>query len=438
LCFSVFYSVLTGDEFLVTIYYANGSPTTSLDSGDLRNALQTTFALISKPEKVLLLPPDQTRMFSRAGELTVLCHELLGDRVTDIMPALGTHTAMTPAQLDHMFPGVPHHLFRAHRWRDDVVQLGEVPADFVSRVTDGIYTKSWPAQVNRLLRDGNHDLIFSLGQVVPHEVIGMANYNKNVFVGTGGVAGINESHYLSAMVGIDQTLGIANTPLRQILNYAQDHFCQDLPILYALTVIELLKDGTKLTRGLYIGDDHDTFFAAAELARQVNITHLPRPPKHVVAYLDPREFKSTWLGNKAIYRTRKAIATGGRLTVLGPAVEEFGEDHRIDQLIRKYGYRTKAEVMRLVAENEDLAADPSAAAHLVHGSPENRFEVVYAAGKLTDEEIRSVGFIPGDLDALMKRYDIHTLQDGFHTDIDGSEFYFVQNPALGLWEAPLG
>ncbi|MBB3204437.1 nickel-dependent lactate racemase [Rhodopirellula rubra] len=421
----------------MTIYYANGSPTTSLTTDDLRSALETTFAAISAPKKVLLLPPDQTRLFSRAGELTVLSHELLGDRVTDIMPALGTHSAMTPAQLDHMFPGIPHDLFRPHRWRDDVVQLGEVPADFVSNATDGIYTKSWPAEVNKLLRDGNHDLIFSIGQVVPHEVIGMANYNKNVFVGTGGVSGINESHYLSAMVGIDQTLGIADTPLRQILNYAQDHFCQDMPLLYALTVIELLKDGTKLMRGLYIGDDHETFYAAAELSRQVNIRHLPRAPKHVVAYLDPSEFKSTWLGNKAIYRTRKAIATGGRLTVLGPAVEEFGEDKRIDQLIRKYGYRTKSEVMQLVAENKDLAGDPSAAAHLVHGSPENRFDVVYAAGKLTDEEIRSVGFIPGDLNALMQRYDINTLQDGFHEDIDGTEFYFVQNPALGLWEAPL-
>jgi nickel-dependent lactate racemase len=422
----------------LSIYYSTGSPSCSLSSDDLRDALEQTFAAMSSVSNVLLLPPDQTRLFSRAGELTVLCHELLGDKVQDIMPALGTHSAMTPAQLDHMFPGVPHDLFRVHRWRDDVVELGEVPADFVSEVTGGIYTKPWPAQVNRMLRDGEHDLIFSLGQVVPHEVIGMANYNKNVFVGTGGVSGINESHYLSAMVGIDQTLGIANTPLRQILNYASDHFCQDLPILYALTVIEQLKDGTKHTRGLFIGDDHDTFFQAAELARQVNITHLPKPPQHVVAYLDPSEFKSTWLGNKAIYRTRKAIATGGKLTILGPAVEEFGEDPRIDQLIRKYGYRTKAEVMKLVEENEDLAGDPSAAAHLVHGSPENRFEVVYAAGHLTDDEIRGVGFTPGNLEALLQRYDVTNLEDGFHTDTDGTEFYFVQNPALGLWEAPLG
>lgn len=419
----------------MTTYYAQGSKETSLTSDDLRQALAETFAAIGQRERVLLLPPDATRLFSRAGELTVLCRELLGEAVTDIMPALGTHSPMKPAQLDHMFPGVPHDLFRPHRWREDVVTLGEVPAEYVSEVTNGVYQRPWKAQVNRMLRDGGHDLIFSLGQVVPHEVIGMANYNKNIFVGTGGVEGINESHFLSAVWGIEQTLGRADTPLRKILNYAQDQFCGELPLLYALTVIEQMPDGSLHTRGFYVGDDHETFYQAAELARQVNITHLDRAPRHVVTYLDPDEFKSTWLGNKSIYRTRLAIADGGRLTVLGPAVEEFGEDAEIDRLIRKYGYRTKAEIMQLVEENDDLAQNPSAAAHLVHGSHENRFEVVYGAGKLTADEIRSVGYTPGDVNALMNRYDVQKLQDGWHTDEDGSEFYFIRNPALGLWQA---
>ncbi len=222
------------------------------------------------------------------------------------------------------------------------------------------------------------------------------------------------------------------------MNYAQDQFCGDLPLLYALTVIQQMPDGTLHTRGLFIGDDHATFFQAAELSRKVNITHLDRAPRHVVTYLDPSEFKSTWLGNKSIYRTRLAIATGGRLTVLGPAVEEFGEDAEIDRLIRKYGYRTKKEILQLVDENDDLAANPSAAAHLVHGSHENRFEVVYAAGQLSANEIASVGYTPGDIQELMNRYDINSLNDGWHTDTDGSEFYFIRNPALGLWQAPLG
>jgi nickel-dependent lactate racemase len=419
----------------MTTYLSIGSPTTSMTTEDLRQALSDTFAMIGDRKRILLLPPDGTRRDSRAGEITSLTYQMLGDKITDIMPALGTHWPMKPPQIESMFPGVPLDLFRPHNWRTDVVTLGEVSSEYVSQVTSGLYHSPWKAQVNKLLRDGGHDLIFSIGQVVPHEVIGMANYNKNVFVGTGGADGINESHYLSAVYGIEQTLGVAETPLRKILNHAQDMFCKSMPLLYALTVIQLMPDGKLHTRGLYIGDDHATFFKAAELARQVNITKLDRRPKHVVAYLDPHEFQSTWLGNKSIYRTRKAIADNGRLTVLGPAVHEFGEDPAIDGLIRKYGYRTREEVMALVATNPDLAGNLSAAAHLIHGSSENRFEVVYGAGKLTAKEIASVGYTPGDCESLMKRYDITKLNDGWHTDIDGSEFYFVRNPALGLWEA---
>lgn len=419
----------------MTTYVSIGSPTTSLTSVDLREALVETFAKIGPRRQILVLPPDGTRRDSRAGEITSLTYDLVGEKITDVMPALGTHWPMKPPQIESMFPGVPLDLFRPHDWRNDVVTLGEVSAEYVAEVTDGLYQSPWKAQVNKMLRDGGHDLIFSIGQVVPHEVIGMANYNKNVFVGTGGVEGINESHYLSAVVGIEQTLGIADTPLRKILNYAQDQFCTSMPILYALTVIEQLADGTLHTRGLFIGDDHDTFFAAADLARQVNITYLDHRPKHVVAYLDPHEFQSTWLGNKSIYRTRKAIADGGRLTVLGPAVHEFGEDPAIDGLIRKYGYRPREEVMALVAAHPDLAGNLSAAAHLIHGSPENRFEVVYGAGELTADEIASVGYTPGDCAALMARYDVTQLNDGWHTDTDGTEFYFIRNPALGLWEA---
>ena len=420
----------------MTTFYANGSPTTSLTSDDFREALASVFAAIGHRRKVLLLPPDMSRYPSRAGELTVLSRELLGDAVTDIMPALGTHYAMTPAQLDFMFPGIPHDLFRVHRWRDDVVTIGDVPADFVLDVTEGIWDREWPAQVNRLLIEGGHDLIFSIGQVVPHEVIGMANYNKNVFVGTGGVRGINESHFLSAAYGMERVMGQANTPLRKILNYASDHFCDSMPLLYALTVIEQIDGGELKTRGLFIGDDHATFERAAALSYDVNFTHLDRAPKHVVAYLDPSEFKSTWLGNKAIYRSRMAIATGGRLTILAPAVCEFGEDAQIDSLIRKYGYRTSAEVLQLVKDNEDLANNLSAAAHLIHGSSENRFKVVYGAGQLTPEEVRSVGYDYADIDDLRQRYAIDRLADGWNIDVDGSEFYFIRNPALGLWEAP--
>ncbi|MCH2369795.1 MAG: D-mannonate epimerase [Pirellulales bacterium] len=417
----------------MTLYYAAGSPTTEISDEQMREALHLVLEQLGERKKVLTLPPDFTRYNSRAGQLTCMAYEFYGSAMTDIMPALGTHVPMPEWQLDKMFPGVPHELIRPHRWRDDVVTIGEVPTEFVSEVTEGIWQQPWPAQLNKLVWEGGHDLILSIGQVVPHEVIGMANYNKNIFVGTGGSKGINESHFIGAAYGMERMMGRANTPLRKILNYAQDQFCRNLPLLYVLTVVGARQDGSLVTRGLFIGDHHDCFEQACELSVQVNFTKLDEPLDKVVVYLDPEEFHSTWLGNKSIYRTRMAIADEGELIVLAPKVGIFGEDPQIDTLIRKYGYRTTPEIMKFMEENEDLRANLSAAAHLIHGSSEGRFSVTYCPGELTREEVESVGYQYGDLDAMLQRYAAEDLRDGWNETADGERFYFIGNPALGLW-----
>lgn len=417
----------------MSLYYAVGSPTTELSPAQMREALHTCFARLGPKQKVLAVPPDFTRYNSRAGLLTCQTYEYFGERLTDIMPALGTHFAMPDWQLEKMFPGVPKSLFREHRWRDDVVTIGHVPAEFVTQATEGIWTKPWPAQLNKLLWNGGHDLILSIGQVVPHEVIGMANYNKNIFVGTGGSQGINESHFIGAAYGMERMMGRADTPLRRILNYAQDHFCGHLPLLYVQTVVAANENRELVTRGLFIGDDHECFERASELAIQVNFTTLQEPLNKVVVYLDEEEFHSTWLGNKSIYRTRMAIADHGELIVLAPGVKTFGEDPQIDRLIRKYGYRTTPEIMAFMRENEDLQANLSAAAHLIHGSSENRFRVTYCPGHLSPAEIEGVNYRYADLADMSRRYDPTKLADGWNTLADGERIYFISNPALGLW-----
>ena len=417
----------------MSLFFSEGSPTTALDDDDMRAALESTFEKLGPKKKVIALPPDFTRFYSRAGTLTCMVHEYFGERLVDVMPALGTHFPMPAEQLDRMFPSLPHSLIREHDWRNDVVTVGEVPADFVTEVTEGITTKAWPVQMNRLVWEGGHDLILSIGQVVPHEVIGMANYNKNVFIGTGGASGINESHFIGAAYGMERMMGRADTPLRKILNYAQDHFCQNLPLVYVLTVIGPTEDGGLATRGLFIGDDVECFERACELSVQVNFTVLDEEPKKVVVYLNPEEFHSTWLGNKSVYRTRMAIADDGELIVLGPGVKTFGEDPEIDKMIRKYGYRTTPEVMKFVDENEDLRQNLSAAAHLIHGSSEERFRITYCPGKLSREEIEGVGYRYADLDEMLNRYKPAKLKDGWNTMPDGERIYYVSNPALGLW-----
>jgi len=417
----------------MTTYYAEGSSSTDLTDADLKAAMVAMFERLGPRSKVLALPPDFTRLNSMAGPLTCMTHDYFGDKLVDVMPALGTHVPMTGEQLQRMFPTVPKTVFREHDWRSDVVTVGEVPGRFVAEVTEGIYEKPWPAQLNRLVCHGGHDLILSIGQVVPHEVVGMANYNKNIFVGVGGATGINESHFIGAAYGMERMMGRADTPLRRILNYAQEHFCGHLPLVFVLTVIGPRRDGSLAVRGLFIGDDLECFHQASELSVEVNFTVLDEEPREVVVYLDPEEFHSTWLGNKAIYRTRMAIADDGELIILAPDVGTFGEDPEIDTLIRKYGYRTTPEVMRLVSETDDLPKNLSAAAHLIHGSSEGRFRVTYCPGKLSREEVEGVGYQYADLATMQAKYDVGRLEDGWNEMSDGRRIFYISNPALGLW-----
>ena len=416
----------------MTTYFATGSTTTELSERELRAALATTLDRLGTLRRVLAIPPDHTRDKSYAGVLTCQLHELLGDKLVDVMPALGTHYAMEEPELARMFPTLPRSLIRVHDWRNDVVTIGEVSADFVREATDGIYHKPWPAQLNKLVWQGGHDAIFSLGQVVPHEVIGMANHNKNLFVGTGGKLGINESHYIGAVYGMEKMMGRADTPLRRILNRAEELFCKALPVVYVLTVVGPRADGGSVVRGLYIGDDRDCFEQAAELAKVVNFTRVEEPLEKVVVRLDPLKFHSTWLGNKAIYRTRMAIADGGELIVLGKGVKTFGEDREIDKLIRKYGYRTTPEILKAVEENDDLRDNLSAAAHLIHGTSEGRFAITYCPGQLTQMEIEGVGYSYAAYAEMNERYPADGMRDGWNT-VEGEQVYYISNPALGLW-----
>jgi nickel-dependent lactate racemase len=398
----------------------------------LKDLLLESLAKLGARNKVLVVPPDQSREHSRSGELTRFAWEYYGDKLKAVLPALGTHTPMRPDQIAHMFGDMPQNLFHAHNWRTDVATLGELPASFIEEQSEGKLSYTWPAQVNKMIAHGGFDLILSIGQVVPHEVIGMANHAKNILVGTGGSEGINRSHYLGAVYGMERIMGRALNPVRNVLNRACDEFLRQTPIVYVQTVVGRRKDGNLAVRGLYIGDDLECFLKASELSMKVNFEMLDRPIRKAVVLLDPSEFHSTWIGNKAIYRTRMALADGGELIVLAPGVHEFGEDKGIDAMIRKYGYRGTPATLKAVKENADLAANLSAAAHLIHGSSEGRFKITWCPAGLSREEVESVGFAYGDLKVMAKKYDPEKLGHGWN-QVDGEEIFYVANPGLGLW-----
>ena len=416
----------------MSLFCATGSVDTDLSPQQLQELFEEALAKLGPRSRVLAIPPDLSREHSRAGSLTNYAWQHYGDRLKAVLPALGTHTALRSDQITRMFGAVPQELFHVHNWRTDVETLGEVPAEFIREQSEGKLSYAWPAQVNRLVSSGGFDLILSIGQVVPHEVIGMANYTKNILIGTGGRAGINRSHYLGAVYGMERIMGRAENPVRAVLNYASDHFLRHLPIVYVLTVVARRADGTLAVRGLYIGDDSECFHLAAELSLKVNFEIVEEPIRKALVYLDPDEFHSTWIGNKAVYRTRMALADGADLIILAPGVREFGEDMAIDALIRKHGYRGTPATLAAVAGDAELANELGAAAHLIHASSEGRFNITWCPGHLTREEIESVGFRYAGLNQMLERYRPDRLALG-NNIVGGEEIFFVANPGLGLW-----
>lgn len=407
--------------------------TDGLSENEIKEALAKSLEG-KNSKKVLLIPPDYTRMYSGAGMLTRIYYDLLekSGAEIDIMPALGTHVPMTKEECRAFFgEKVSYEKLIPHNWRTDVEKVGVVPGEFVSEVSEGLVNTPIDVEVNKRLIHGGYDLIISMGQVVPHEVVGMANYSKNIFVGVGGVSMINSSHMLGAFYGLERMMGRDFSPVRRVFDYAEETFIKDLPLLYVLTVTTNTGEKTNI-HGLYIGRDRKNFEEAVKDSQKYNMNFVDEPFRKAVVYLDPREFKSTWLGNKAIYRTRMAMADGGELIILAPTVSKFGEDAENDVLIRKYGYVGREKVLELVKENKDLQENLSVAAHLIHGSSDGRFSVTYAAGGLTKEEVEGAAFKYADCTEMMKKYDPAVLRDGYN-EVDGEKIYYISNPALGLW-----
>ena len=387
-----------------------------------------------KLNKVLLLPPDYTRMYSGAGKITNMYYNLLKDNCqVDIMPALGTHEPVTKEESQAFFgKDIPYEKLIVHNWKTDVVKIGEIPGEFVEMVSEGLVKSPVDVEVNKRLLDKSYDLIISIGQVVPHEVVGMANYSKNIFVGCGGKSMINSSHMLGAFYGLEKIMGKDFSPVRKILDYAEENFIKDIPLLYVFTVTTTNEADETLIHGVYIGREREVFEGAVEQSQRKNITKLRKSIKKAVVFLDPREFRSTWLGNKAVYRTRMAMEDGGELIILAPGVKKFGEDSENDRLIRKYGYVGRENVLRLVESEEDLKNNLSVAAHLIHGSSDGKFKVTYCTKYLDKEEVEGVGFKYMSYDEAVKIYNPEKLKDGFNV-VKGEEIYYISNPALGLW-----
>ncbi len=385
------------------------------------------------PKRVLLLPPDITRAHSCAGKITEELYKIFS-KTADVyvIPTLGQHLPHTPEQNRWMFGSVPEEKILKHDWRNGATLIGEVPASFVKEVSNGKADWSIPVALNTPLVTEKWDLVINVGHVVPHEVLGFANHNKNYFIGLGGKATICASHMMAACCGIENNLGNLLTPLRKCYNKAEEDFLGFLPDCYFEVTMAYDSEGKLGHTGVYVGDTLDVYLDAARASRKQNVTIVP-PLKKVVAVMQGDEFYSTWVANKAIYRTRMAMADGGELLIIAPGLRRFGEQPDVDALIRKYGYSGTENVMRLWKQEPVLQDLTHGTAHLIHGSSEGRFRITYAPGNLSKEEVESVCFGYADLEETLNRYNPAVMKNGFNTMPDGEEVYYISTPSAGLW-----
>jgi nickel-dependent lactate racemase len=390
--------------------------------------------ICARPKRVLLLPPDITRMHSGAGRLTeMLYNRLAGEAEVHVIPTLGQHVPHSPDENRQMFDSIPNEQIHAHDWRGGCVEVGAIPGRYVDEATQGAADWSMPIVLNRSLMEEPWDLIINVGHVVPHEVLGFANHNKNYFIGLGGKDLICAAHMAAAACGIENNLGNLITPVRAIFNRAEDEFLGQLPDLFVQVVLARNDRDQLVHTGVYVGDDLETYLGAARQSREQNITLFDEPIRKIVCVMQGDEFFSTWVANKSICRTRMALADGGELVVIAPGLKRFGEQEDVDALIRKYGYIGTPQIMELYSQKADMQDLAHATAHLMHGSSEGRFKVIYAPGHLSQGDMRQVNFDYADINDTIERYRPSMCKQGWNTAADGERFYFIPTPSAGLW-----
>ncbi|MEK7718844.1 MAG: lactate racemase domain-containing protein [Bacteroidota bacterium] len=416
------------------IFFSEGAAHLTIDRDRISELIDTMLEKLGNLGRVLILPPDFTRYHSYAGEITgMLYDKLKNSSYIEIMPTLGTHLPLSDYELDTMYLGIPHEIFKRHDWKNDIVRIGTIPSGIIKEITEGLVDFPVHCEVNKTLVEGRWDQIISVGQLVPHELVGVANFNKNIFIGVGGKDIIDKTHFIGALYGLEKLMGHISSPVRKVLNYMGDNFTNQLPISYILTVRGVDENEQIVTRGIFAGNDEECYLRGAALCQEVNIKLQKKEYKKVIAYLDPDEFKSTWVGNKAIFRTRMVVADGGELIILCPGINTFGEDPVNDQIIRKYGYQTTEKLLKSIGENIDLANNLTPVSHLIISSPEKRFKVIYGVKKISQKDIESVNCNFADYDEMAKKYNPSTLKEGENILPDGEEIFYVSNPAQGLW-----
>jgi nickel-dependent lactate racemase len=288
--------------------------------------------------KVLVLIPDGTRTMPMPLLFRILEEELGGRvRTLDYLVAAGTHPPMDDIQLSkHLGCTVrneavgPRRIFN-HQWDDPATfeHLGRIPASEISRLTGGLASEDVPVTLNRLIL--NYDHILICGPVFPHEVAGFSGGGKYFFPGIAGPDIIHFTHWLGALVTSYSIIGVAETPVRSVI----DRAVRMIPRPHSLIGLVTTHEGVA---GVWCGDTREAWSAAASLSAQRHIVWTEKPYRRVLAIM-PEMYDDLWTGAKGAYKMEPAVADGGEVVIYAPHIREISKVH--GRLIEQIGYHCR-------------------------------------------------------------------------------------------------
>jgi lactate racemase len=311
-----------------------------LTTESIRQTLQQILACEFINQRVLVLIPDHTRSLP----MPLLFRELvdvLGDaRQLDFMVALGTHPPLSAEQLCSLV-GISLEerasTFKQigllnHAWDDpDALHtLGVITQDEVKEIAGEHWHPSLggdvPVCINKAVFDYDHILI--LGPTFPHEVAGFSGGAKYLFPGISGPEMINATHWLGALAGVVGTIGIKETPVRDMIHAAAEKL--SVPV----TLIALVVEGQDLAR-IFVGDLVDAWSEAADLSAQRHIQWLEKPFQRVLSCA-PSMYDELWTAAKAMYKLEPGVAVGGEVVIYAPHLDTVSHVH--GKYIYEIGY----------------------------------------------------------------------------------------------------
>jgi nickel-dependent lactate racemase len=370
-----------------------------LTSSVLTAIVEQALDVVQPGERVLAIIPDKTRD-DNTHHLFPVAADFLAQRGVasfDALVAQGTHPPMSESQKlakigRTEFSG---QLFD-HRWDepDELITIGELSAETVRQLTNGLLQHAIPVSLNKLLAPGIYDTVLVFGATVPHEVAGFAGGAKYFFPGVAGPELTHTTHWLGALAGIENIIGQVDTPTRRLIEAAADLI--PARIISLNTVVSRNGNDELVTYALFAGNIREAFRRAAEVSRQVHIRYTDRKYKRVVALLDPH-YDELWVGGKASYKLGAIVEEGGELIIYAPHLSKLSETH--GRLSEKYGYAPLESVRDMLGVSQELRENLCIAAHLAHvayagrldadGKVVPRYRITMATG-LDEETCRRV------------------------------------------------